>query len=134
MIALDTNVLVRVVTADDPGQTAAALALLRRPGSFWVSKTVLLETAWVLSITYRLDRAAVARVFTRILGFRRMAVEDRDAVLRALARFEAGLDIADALHLASSAEAELFATFDRSLAQAAGRMPGGPAVELLAGS
>jgi predicted nucleic-acid-binding protein len=78
-----------------------------------------LETAWVLSFTYRLDRPAIARVFTRLLGFRRLAVEDRDAVRRALAGYEAGLDIADALHLASSAEDERFATFDRPLAQAA---------------
>jgi predicted nucleic-acid-binding protein len=54
MIALDTNVIVRVVTRDDPQQVPAALAVMQS-GDLWVSKTVLLETEWVLRYSYKLS-------------------------------------------------------------------------------
>jgi predicted nucleic-acid-binding protein len=131
LIALDTNILVRAVTADDPPQTALAEEFLRRAESLWIPKTVLLELVWVLGYTYKLDRGALLRALIGLLSFRKMVIEDREAVLRALVGFEAGLDFADALHLASSAGAERFATFDRPLAKAADQLPGSPTIELL---
>jgi predicted nucleic-acid-binding protein len=130
MIALDTNVIVRVVTRDDPQQVPAALAVMRS-GDLWVSKTVLLETEWVLRYSYGLSRTAIAETFRKLLGYRRLQVEDRGAVLRALAWFRSGLDLADALHLASSHDASRFATFDRTLAQAAVAIDDTPEVYLL---
>ncbi len=132
MIALDTNVLVRVVTADDPAQLEIALKVFRS-SPLWISKTVLLETEWVLRYSYELAPTAIHNALRRLLGLRNLQVEDRAAVLRALSLFEAGVDFADALHLASSAEAERFATFDRTLAQRAGKAQhqGLPRVELL---
>ena len=132
MIALDTNVLVRVVTADDPEQLEIALRVFRS-SPLWISKTVLLETEWVLRYSYELAPAAILEALRRLLGFRNLQVEDRGAVLQALSLFEAGVDFADALHLASSCEAERFVTFDRTLAQRAGKaQPEGlPQVELL---
>ena len=135
MIALDTNVIVRVVTGDDPEQVEAALSVLRS-GELWVSKTVLLETEWVLRYSYELNREAIGEAFTRLLGYRPLQVEDRGAVLRALGWFRQGLDFADALHLASaplaSSPEDRFVTFDRPLAQAAGRLTDAPQVRLLA--
>jgi predicted nucleic-acid-binding protein len=133
MIALDTNVIVRVVTRDDPQQVAAALAVMQS-GDLWVSKTVLLETEWVLRYSYQLSRASIAETFRKLLGYRQLQVEDRGTVLRALTWFANGLDFADSLHLASSQEAERFATFDRTLATAAGKIEGAPQVDLLEGS
>lgn len=132
MISLDTNVIVRVVTADDPEQLAVALEVLRS-GELWVCKTVLLETEWVLRYSYELPPAAILAALRRLLGLQGLQVEHRGAVLQALALSEGGMDFADALHLASSAGAQRFVTFDRPLAKRAGGMQreGIPRVDLL---
>ena len=130
MIALDTNVIVRIVIADDPAQAEAAVALFRT-GPLLLCKTVLLETEWVLRGCYKLGREAIGEAFRKLLGYRKVQVQDRGAVLQALVWYREGMDFADALHLASTAGATRFATFDRELAKAAGRLPEGPPVELL---
>ena len=132
MIALDTNVLVRVVTADEPVQLEAALRIMRSE-SLWVCKTVLLETEWVLRFTYKLSRQAILASLRGVLGYQALEVEGRGTVLRALACYERGMDFADALHLCSSSGSDRFATFDRELAEVAGELDrdGMPAVELL---
>lgn len=132
MIALDTNVIVRVVTKDDPGQVEAALAVMRSD-SLWVAKTVLLETEWVLRFGYELDRGTIGETFRKLLGYPGLQVEDRSTVLAALSWYDSAMDFADALHLASCGAAERFATFDRELAIAAADVDGAPPVELLAG-
>ncbi len=133
MIALDTNVLVRVVTADEPQQLAAALKVFRSD-TLWVSKTVLLEIEWVLRYTYAVAPEGILDALRRLLGYRDLEVEDRVEVLKALSLFKARMDFADSLHLASGAGADLFATFDRALARRATRAgaEGLPPVELLA--
>ena len=118
MIALDTNVLVRVVTADDPDQLSSALKIFGS-GPLWIPKTVLLETEWVLRFSYDLAPNAILDALRGLLGLRNLQVEDRGAVLLALSLFETGVDFADALHLASCKGAERFATFDRTLARRA---------------
>lgn len=130
MIALDTNVIVRVVTQDDPEQSALAQEAMARE-NLWVSKTVLLETAWVLSYSYGLDRATVARTLRLLVGYSNVTVEDRQAVVYALDWHAEGMDLADALHLASNRQVSEFVTFDRKLASVAGRIAGTPRVRLL---
>jgi predicted nucleic-acid-binding protein len=114
LTATDTNVLVRLVTRDDPEQAERAAALFRS-GEIFVAKTVLLETEWVLRYSYGLDRQALHRTLRTLLGYPALVIEDRAAVLRALGWYGDGMDFADALHLASSAGADRFATFDRAL-------------------
>jgi predicted nucleic-acid-binding protein len=127
MIAVDTNVLVRVLTNDDPAQAKRAMQILRS-SEVWVSRTVLLETEWVLRHAYGLDAAAIGRAFTTIAGVSTVELEARAAVLQALVWHGAGMDFADALHLASSDGASAFATFDRALAKAAKRAGAKPPV------
>jgi predicted nucleic-acid-binding protein len=115
VIAVDTNILVRYLVEDDVAQTDRAEAVLRNR-SVLLLKTVLLETEWVLRTLYRFERAAIEEALTRLLGLPGIEVEDRAAVALALAWYgQNRLDFADALHLASSAQAEAFATFDRVL-------------------
>jgi predicted nucleic-acid-binding protein len=114
LTAADTNVLVRLVTRDDPEQAERAAELFRS-GEIFVAKTVLLETEWVLRYSYGLDRQALHRTLRTLLGYPALVIEDRAAVLRALGWYGDGMDFADALHLASSAGADRFATFDRAL-------------------
>ena len=120
MTALDTNVIVRFVTGDDPAQSPRARDLIQA-GPVWVSKTVLLETQWVLCSVYALARPQIARTLRAFLGLPQVTVEDETAVARALDAYAAGLDFADALHLASASAASRFASFDRDLQRRAGK-------------
>lgn len=130
MIGLDTNVVVRVVTGDDPDQLAAALEIMRRE-SLFLAKSVLLETEWVLRYSYRLRRETIAQTFEKLLGYRNLRIEHPLAVARALDWYLQGMDFADALHLTSSGEAERFVTFDRPLADTVARIGALPVVQLL---
>lgn len=112
MIAVDTNVLVRLLTWDDPEQAAEAKALFSA-NEIFVAKTVLLETEWVLRSLYALDTGRIAAALRGLLGLPRLRCEDRNAVEMALRCYEQGLDFADALHLTSSVGAGKLVTFDQ---------------------
>ena len=134
MRALDTNVLARffIDDADDAQaatqRPAAVSALSERS---FVSVTVLLELEWVMRGFYELPRRDVLSVLRALAGIEHIALEDRDAVLAALDAFDKGLDFADALHVARSARASGFATFDQRLAKRAKGLALLPPVELL---
>ena len=127
MIAIDTNVLVRVLTNDDRIQAKRAMARLRSEPA-WISRTVILETGWVLRHAYGLDAVAIGKAFSTLLGVASIEVEDRPAVLKALLWYGEGMDLADALHLALSDRARAFVTFDRELAKVAKRTGATPEV------
>ena len=120
MIAIDTNVLVRLLTGDDPDQTKRAASLFES-NDILIPKTVLLETEWVLRYSYELSAEVVLSAFRKTLGLSQVVMEDEPAVIAALASYEDGMDFADALHLASASKAESFATFDARLKKRAGR-------------
>lgn len=127
-IALDTNVLVRCVVADDPRQTPLAVTLLQHPEGVFLARSVLLETEWVLRAAYRLKRAAIHRSLLGLCGLPGVRVEQADQVVQALDDFAAGLDFADAMHLATAqAAGHTLHTFDARCARAA-RQRGRPAV------
>jgi predicted nucleic-acid-binding protein len=130
LISLDTNVVVRVVTADDPDQLAVALKVMRLDG-LWLCKTVLLEIEWVLRYSYKLSRQTILETFTRLLGYPNLSTEEPATVQLALDLYGAGMDFGDALHLASSKGADRFVTFDRDLSLAAHEHRALPPVELL---
>lgn len=130
MIALDTNLVVRVITNDDPTQAQRAAGLMRQNPT-WLGKTVLVECEWVLRYTYGFAPADIHRALSTMVGLRGLEVEDRPAVARALDWYQAGLDLADALHLASASRASELATFDRKLASRAKRLGTTPAVRLV---
>ena len=90
--------------------------------SIWIAKTVLLETAWVLSSLYRFEDRAVRDALTRLLGLNNVKVEDEPAVAAALAMNAQGIDIADAIHLASRPRDTGFMTFDKAFARRAKRL------------
>lgn len=115
MIAVDTNILVRYVTNDDPRQAKQAVALLGSEAAIFVAKTVLLEMAWVLGAVYDLPDASIERALLQVLGLPNVVTEDPAGVAQALGYYRSGMDFADALHLASSCDAEAFFTFDGAL-------------------
>ena len=120
MIAVDTNVLVRLLTGDDPQQEAAARSLFARE-SVWLAKTVLLETGWVLRRLYGLEASAISDAFSKLLGLENVRAEDESSVAAALALMAHGIDFADALHLSSRPPGAAFVSFDMSFVQRARR-------------
>jgi predicted nucleic-acid-binding protein len=127
VVSVDTNVLIRFVTADQKGQFDRAEVLFGTDEIF-IAKTVVLETEWVLRSSYRYSAAQIEAVLRAVVGLPRVEVEDFDGVMRALEWFAAGLDFADALHLASGPAEARFATFDRDLLRRAPTLADAPEV------
>src|SRR4051794_7740331 len=118
MLALDTNLVVRYLTRDHPGQSAKARAVIEGEDVF-VSTTVLLETEWVLRSVYGFDAAQIWAALRAFAGLPRVSLEDPALAATALDRAAQGLDFADALHLGRAEHRGDFATFDRRLINAA---------------
>jgi predicted nucleic-acid-binding protein len=128
VIAADTNVIVRLLTGDEPQQTAKARRLFETETVF-LPKTVLLEAEWVLRRLYRTECTAISRALDALISLPNVRCEDESVVRQALEWARAGWDFADALHVAASPAAERFATFDRALIKIAA-MSGTSVVEL----
>lgn len=122
MIAVDTNVLVRIITNDEPAQASRAAKLLARPDRVFVPKTVLLELEWVLRSAYGIDRKGIAAAIHGLQALSNVEIEDDSVVALALTWYEASLDFADSLHLASAGPDLDFATFDTTLRKRARRL------------
>ena len=123
MLAIDTNLVVRYLTGDHPGQSAKAKALIDGHDVF-VPTTVLLESEWVLRSAYGFATAEVARALTGFAGLARVHLEDPALTATALGWAAQGLDFADALHLARSEGCEAFITFDRRFKRRSESIPG----------
>jgi predicted nucleic-acid-binding protein len=119
MRAVDTNVLVRLMTRDDPRQVAAAEAFVA-PGA-WVPHVVLVEAVWVFVSVYGLEPAAVATAVDMLLNHQDLTVQDGDVVTAALDQFRAkpavGFSDCLVLEVARKAGHLPLGTFDRSLAR-----------------
>ena len=120
MTAVDTNVVVRLLTADDPKQAAAARSLFASD-LIWIGRTVILETAWVLGSAYGFEDSAIREAFTRLLGLPNVQTEDIASVTAALNLNAQGLDFADALHLTSRPHGADFVSFDKAFIRRAKR-------------
>jgi predicted nucleic-acid-binding protein len=91
VLGLDTNVLVRLLVADDAAQTRRARALVERAVEreepVLVSLPVIIETEWVLRSRYALDKAAILASLGGLLAARELTFEDEPAVEEALYRW-----------------------------------------------
>src|ERR1700680_1968990 len=110
MTAVDTNVVVRLLTGDDPKQAADAKSLFASK-PIWIAKTVLLETGWVLRSLYGYDESAIHDAFIKLLGLKNVQIEDEPSVAAALALTTHGIELADALHLSSKPPGAVFVSF-----------------------
>jgi predicted nucleic-acid-binding protein len=113
--AIDTNIVVRVVTRDDPSQSERARAAVEDGGDVFVSASVILEAFWVLSRTYGLGRAQTAHALKKFAALETVVLEEPGRIMNALDLAAQGFDFADALHLGAAADCESFLTFDRKL-------------------
>ena len=127
MIGLDTNVLVRILTNDDPEQKRAAGAHLAShcadSDPAFISREVILEVVWVLERSFDYGRPDVARAVQSVLETVIFFVEDADLVAAANRGYLDGADFADAMiaavNIANGCLAT--ATFDRAAASRFGQ-------------
>jgi predicted nucleic-acid-binding protein len=120
MGAVDTNVLVRLLVADDPGQTKRATAFLETRRPLWVSIVVLVETVWVLTTVYRWSKTQVVAMLQTATASRDFAFQSVEIVRAALRLYiPSKADFSDCLALElARAEGHLpFATFDKATAK-----------------
>ena len=117
MIGLDTNVLARYYIQDEADAEAqrqheAARTLIESGQPLMVCKTVLLELEWVMRGYYEFTAEEIADAFGHLLALGHVHIEDRASVTQAISHMTAGLDFADALHLAAYRECAEMASFD----------------------
>lgn len=112
MIAIDTNILVRFLTQDDPEQYQKSIHIFASKELF-IPDTVVLETEWVLRFAYKFEPAQIIGAFRKLFGLPNVHSRDADTVVFALSWHEVGLDFADAFHLAQASHCEQMLTFDR---------------------
>jgi predicted nucleic-acid-binding protein len=119
MLAVDTNVLVRLLMRDDADQVSAAEAFVSRGA--WVSHLVLAETFWVLGSVYDLTRAQIATAIEMLLNHRELSLQDADVVTAALDHYRRrpAVEFSDCLVLEIARKAGHLpvATFDRDFAK-----------------
>ena len=127
MIGLDTNVLVRLLTADDAGQLKTATRLLvaheREAGAFFINDMVLVELVWVLRRLYKHEPGEALSAIASLLAADAFTFEDRDRVQQAVALCSASSrDFADAMIVLKNTAAGCAhtASFDRALRSLAG--------------
>ncbi len=122
MRAVDANILVRLITRDDPGQVAAAERFVEKGA--WVSLLALAEAVWVLSALYGPGPTAIIQALEMLLNHRNLTLQDPDVVTAALniLRRRPSLGFSDCLllELARKAGHMPLGTFDRELSKAEG--------------
>ena len=111
MVAVDTNVLVRLLIGDNPTQFRASEQLFAAEEIF-IADTVLLETEWVLRAAYDLTRKDVVTAFRSVLGLPNVSLTNAQTAALAIDWHEGGLDFADAFHLALCQHLPTLNTFD----------------------
>ena len=126
MIGLDTNIVIRYLTHDDPAQAAAAVRVMdslspESPG--FLSLIVITELVWVLEASYRFRKNEVVQVLDTLLRSKELVIERAEIVSQALRKFSSSrADFSDCLieRCGHVAECRYTATFDQNAAASAG--------------
>lgn len=119
MRAIDTNVIVRLMSRDDPKQTLRAEAFIAEGA--WVSGLVLAESIWVLESVYALGKPKLKLAISMLLEHQQLQLQDADAVRSALDAFDshAGVGFTDCLVVAVAQKQghTPVGTFDKKMAR-----------------
>jgi len=110
LIAVDTNIIIRLAMRDDEIHYQKVLSLLSEH-QFFISQTVQLEIEWVLRSRYKQPREEIANFFTLLLQKNKIICENEEDLINAICWYRLGADFADALHLAHSKSLPFY-TFD----------------------
>jgi predicted nucleic-acid-binding protein len=112
VIAVDTNILVRLLTRDNEPEYKASHKLFTSAHIF-IPDTVILETEWVLRYAYDLSPGDICDALRNVLGLANVSVNNASKIANAILWHEAGLDFADAFHLSLCQEHVAIKTFDK---------------------
>ena len=115
--------------ADHPGQLAVVRQLIAG-NTIFISRSVLLETEWVLRARYKKTPADLLDFFRALMQTDDTVVEAAEEVHNALDWYAQGADFADALHLSACGSA-LMHTFDQDFCKAAREAGIAPEVQVV---
>ena len=122
MLAVDTNVLVRLLVRDDARQALAADQVIAKGA--WVSHLVLAEAIWVLDAVYARTPKQLIAALDLLLTHESLVLQDADTVNAALTHFRAkpALGFSDCLVLEIARKAGYLplTTFDKAMAKLPG--------------
>ncbi|WP_017653570.1 type II toxin-antitoxin system VapC family toxin [Fortiea contorta] len=118
MVVVDTNIIVRFLTQDDELQYQKSLEIFQTQNVF-VPDTVILETEWVLRFAYKFKPVEICAALKKLFGLSNVHLHHVSLIAQALQWHEAGLDFADAFHLANSQNYTKFYTFDEKFVKRA---------------
>ncbi len=113
-ITADTNVLVRLVMADDEAQSRAAAEAMEAAERVAISVQSLCEFVWILDRGYKVGRTDIAAAIHGLLGMGNVMI-NRPAVDAGLRVLEAGGDFADGVIAYDGAwlDGDTFVSFDK---------------------
>jgi predicted nucleic-acid-binding protein len=121
MIALDTNVVIRLITRDNDEQLSLARQLVDN-NPVVIPLLTLLECEWVLRARYRFSPTRIVEALAKLIAFPNISVENETLTLWAMDRHLEGADLSDMLLLVASHGYERFATFDKAIDRYTGHL------------
>ena len=130
MIALDTNILARLLLADDAAQLVRVKALLAKKQTYTATVTVMLELVWVLEAN-DCSPGEIEHGLGLLMGLSNFVPDRVLGIKEALTWYAQGMDFADALHLALSADATQLLTFDKKFVKLAKSLDAGTVVAIV---
>ncbi len=111
MIAVDTNIIIRLFTHDDERQYKKSLTIFNTKEVF-IPDTVILETEWVLRYAYKFSPDDIYDAFMNLFGLKNVHLSNPVFIAQAIEWYKSGLDFSDALHLTQCQQYEKLYTFD----------------------
>ena len=121
MIAVDTNVLVRILVNDKQAEHQCRLAreLIAKQDAIWVCREVLIETLWVLQANYQFKKEQILLVLETLHHHPDIILENADSLAANLALFATGnVGFADCSILNAAKNKDLILhTFDKKLSR-----------------
>jgi predicted nucleic-acid-binding protein len=121
VIAVDTNVIVRLLTQDDETQYQASRKLFSSEEIF-IADTVIQEVEWVLRYAYDFEPTVICAALRRLFGLPNVHLNNAQLIAQAIDWHQHGLDFSDAFHLALSQQHAKLKTFDERFVKRAKKL------------
>ena len=129
LVAVDTNVMIRLAMRDDEEQYQKVILLLTEQ-QFFISRTVQLEMEWVLRSRYRQSIEDIANFFSLLLQKTKIFCENEEELINAICWYRLGAGFANAIHLAHTKSLPFY-TFDERFCKKAIQQGIAPRVNFL---
>jgi predicted nucleic-acid-binding protein len=113
MIGVDTNVIIRFLTADDERQYKKAFSIFSTQLVF-IPDSVIQETEWVLRYAYEFSPEEICDALSKLFGLKNIRISNPVLIAQAIEWHKQGMDFSDAMHLSQCQSCETLFTFDKS--------------------